>query len=182
MIYREALISDCEQIALLHAESWRRTYHGLFSDQFLEQEADADRLQVWTQRLSSSAANQAVFVAEHIAGRINGFICVYGGEDLHWGSLLDNLHVRHADRGRGIGSHLMEYAFAWLAQHFADSGVYLWVMQANQRARDFYTNRGAGDAGVVMKPNPVGGGSAANCRYFWDDPQQYLSVHSSLQQ
>jgi ribosomal protein S18 acetylase RimI-like enzyme len=171
MIYRAAQAADREQIARLHADSWRRTYRGLFSDHFLDYEADADRLQLWEQRLHSPRTDQCVFVADE-RGSVNGFICVYGDDDPQWGSLIDNLHVAHATKRRGIGSHLMTHAFGWLAQHYANSGVYLWVMQSNQSARRFYEKLGASNAGVIDKPNPTGGGSARNCRYVWGAPKQ----------
>lgn len=170
MIYRPALYTDHTQIALLHADSWRRTYRGLFSDAFLEHEAEADRIQVWQERLGSPAPNQCVVVAENATG-VQGFVCVYGNDDPQWGSLVDNLHVAHAARRQGIGRRLLSHAFAWLAQEYAEQAVYLWVMETNQVAREFYQSLGSGNAGVIDKPNPVGGGSARNCRYVWSSPR-----------
>jgi len=171
MNYRQAGNADSGQLALLHADSWRRTYRGLFSEYFLEHEADVERLQTWTQRLREPPLNQAVIVAEQ-AGVIQGFICVYAREDPRWGSLIDNLHVRHDARCRGIGSGLLQHAFGWLAEHAGGCGVYLWVMENNANAREFYLKRGAVDAGASDRPNPVGGGSARNCRYTWPSPGQ----------
>ena len=169
MIIRPAQISDYARIASLHADSWRRTYRGLFSDAFFDHEADADRQRVWMRRLESAPANQYVLVAEE-AANVTGFICIYGGEDPRWGALIDNLHVAHKLRRRGIGRQLMAQAFAWLEQHHATAAVYLWVMENNLNARGFYENLGASNTGVVEKPNPVGGGSARNCRYVWASP------------
>lgn len=173
--YRHAEYADHEQIAQIHADSWRRTYRGLFSDDFLDHEADADRLQVWAQRLKTPAANQAVIVAE-TKGAVHGFICIYGGDDPRWGSLIDNLHILHNAKRQGLGSKLMLQAFHWLTEHYADSPVYLWVMANNQPARRFYEKLGADNAGEIDKPNPVGGGSARNCRYVWENPEQLLSI------
>jgi hypothetical protein len=44
MIYRQAQPVDAPSIAQLHADSWRRTYRGLFSDDFLDNRADDDRI------------------------------------------------------------------------------------------------------------------------------------------
>jgi ribosomal protein S18 acetylase RimI-like enzyme len=170
MIYRQAQITDQQQIALLHADSWRRTYRGLFSDAFLDHDADADRLQIWAQRLTSPSDQQCVFVAEEQA-RVRGFICLYRHDDPQWGSLIDNLHVAHDCRRQGIGRQLMTQAFGWLAQTAGDCGVYLWVMENNSTARRFYETLGANNAGVIAKPNPAGGGTARNCRYVWPTPR-----------
>jgi ribosomal protein S18 acetylase RimI-like enzyme len=168
MIYRAAQPSDTEQLALLHADSWRRTYRGLFSDEFLDNEADSNRRDVWRLRLTSNRADQFVCVADD-GGEISGFVCAYGHEDDSWGSLIDNLHVALECQRDGVGTQLMEQTFAWLHAHFPMDAVYLWVMERNSQAREFYEKLGASNSGVVYKPNPVGGGSALNCRYVWPE-------------
>lgn len=178
MIYRQASYADHAQIAFLHADSWRRTYRGLFNDVFLDQEAEADRIQAWAQRLNSPATNQAVFVAQKDTS-LQGFICVFGRDDPQWGSLIDNLHIHHNAKRRGIGRHLMISACQWLAQHYVDTAVYLWVMENNQPARRFYEMLGANNTGVIDKPNPVGGGTARNCRYVWGSPLHLLDATST---
>jgi ribosomal protein S18 acetylase RimI-like enzyme len=166
MIYRTAQPSDVEQVALLHADSWRRTYRGLFTDEFLDKEADSNRRSVWHMRLTSNRPNQFVCVADD-GGKIVGFVCAYGHDDDAWGSLIDNLHVVPEYQRRGVGTLLMTHAFTWLRGRFPADAVYLWVMARNSQARQFYEKLGASNAGVVDKPNPVGGGSALNCRYVW---------------
>lgn len=64
----------------------------------------------------------------------------------------------------------MMHVFHWLVHHFADDGVYLWVMEDNQIAREFYDRLGASCAEIIDKPNPAGGGVARNCRYTWTSP------------
>ena len=166
MIYRQAQLTDAEQIAQLHAESWRRTYRGLFTDEFLDNEADSNRRSVWNERLASTRQDQFVRVAED-AG-ILGFVCAYGHEDKVWGSLVDNLHVALGYQRQGIGTQLLGHVLAWLHAHYPSDPVYLWVMARNSQARGFYEKLGASNAGSVDKANPVGGGSALNCRYVWD--------------
>jgi len=163
---RMAQFSDAKQIALLHADSWRRTYRGLFTDEFLDREADAERIQTWRSRLQVERADQCVYVMEN-TGSVNGFVCAYGNENVNWGSLIDNLHVSHTSRRQGIGTQLMRHALKWLNTHFPSCDVYLWVMQRNLPARQFYEKLGATSAETINKPNPVGGGSALNCRYVW---------------
>ena len=166
MIYRNALETDANAIALLHADSWRRTYRGLFSDDFLDHHADADRMNVWNRRLKSDDQSQFVCVAE-IDGDVKGFICVYAKHDPVWGALIDNLHVESEYKRQGVGTGLMVRAFNWLEVNLPNDPVYLWVMENNTPARQFYKKLGAHNAGIVDKPNPAGGGSALNCRYIW---------------
>lgn len=170
MNYRAAIKSDAEQIAHLHADSWRRTYRGMLRDDFLDGEVVRNRLEVWNGRLGSVRTDQFVLVAEN-QKQVVGFICVYGNEDPRYGSLIDNLHVAHAHKREGIGTFLMRQAGDWLHQNYARYGVYLWVMGANQPARRFYEELGSTNAGTIDKPNPAGGGSAPNCRYIWPTPE-----------
>ena len=64
MKYRDAAFSDADDIALLHTLSWQNAYRGLFSDEFLERDAIADRKAVWRQRLAEPVPGQFVMVAE----------------------------------------------------------------------------------------------------------------------
>lgn len=166
MIYRHAELSDAINIARLHADSWRQNYRGLFSDDYLDNEANDDRVRTWNARLENNPPNQFVYIAEE-SGVLKGFVCVYGNEDNTWGSLIDNLHVASDYKRQGVGSTLMKHAFTWLAEHFPDYVVYLWVMHNNLTAIQFYEKLGGTNIELFDKPNPVGGNSTPNYRYVW---------------
>ena len=84
--------------------------------------------------------------------------------------MIDNLHIKQSHKRNGIGTKLMRKAGKWLQLGYPENDVYLWVMEENNPARGFYEKLGAMNAGLVDKPNPVGGGGAMNCRYIWSDP------------
>lgn len=67
----------------------------------------------------------------------------------------------------------MRDAAEWLCRVAPERGVYLWVMEANARARAFYDRLGGSNASVVEKVDP-GGGRAPNCRYVWSSPRELL--------
>lgn len=138
------------------------------SDKFLDGDVILNRLQVWRHRLSDDRADQFVCLAED-GQNLVGFICAYGNEDSKWGSYIDNMHVAHERKRKGIGTALMKEATDWLKTHYPQIGVYLWVMEVNGPARRFYECLGASNAGTVDKLDPAGG-SAPNCRYVWSDP------------
>ena len=169
---RTAQADDADVIARLHAESWRRTYRGMMTDEFLDGDALENRRRVWGERLGKPAANQFVCVAQDHS-TILGFICAFAEEDPAWGSYIDNLHVIHAMHRRGIGRALMQSAAEWLCRVQPDRGVYLWVMEANTSARAFYERLGAMNAGTIDKIDP-GRGHAPNCRYVWARPRVLL--------
>jgi len=169
---RAARAGDAESIAVLHTDSWRRTYRGMMTNEFLDGDALANRRHVWRERLNASHPTQFVCVAQQDS-RIVGFVCAFANEDPTWGSYIDNLHVAHGLHRAGIGTALMRSAAEWLCRVDPKRGVYLWVMEANASAREFYHRLGALNAETVDKKDP-GGGRAPNCRYVWAEPRLLL--------
>jgi ribosomal protein S18 acetylase RimI-like enzyme len=176
VILRAATADDARAIALLHAESWRRTYRGMYLDAFLDGPVVENRLDEWQERLAAPAPRQRVIVAER-DGVVAGFICILGAEDARWGSLIDNLHVAPDLKRSGIGIQLVREGARWLAVENAGVGVNLYVMLANETARRFYESIGARDEGATEEPN-VSGGTAIVCRYAWASPQALLAACS----
>jgi len=169
---RPAEASDAEAIAALHAGSWQRTYRGMMSDAFLDGEALDNRRRVWRERLGTPDANQLVIVAVDDAS-IVGFICVFARREADWGAYIDNLHVVPEWHGRGLGGALMRSAAEWVCRTRPGAGVYLFVMEANARARAFYDRLGARNVETLQLPDPAGG-HAPNCRYVWADARELL--------
>ncbi len=166
---RRATKDDIEAIAALHADSWRRTYRGMMSDEFLDGDVLGDRMAEWSKRLTSPAANQLVLVADD-GGAIRGFVCAYGDDDARWGTLVDNLHVRHDARKLGIGASLMREAAAWAVERYPARGMYLWVMQKNVNAQRFYERIGGVNVEAKVHED-VGRGAAHSFRIAWADPR-----------
>lgn len=163
--YRRAQAKDAEAVALLHARSWRENYRGSFTDAFLDGDLAGERLRVWQERLGAPPANQFVELAVEGAS-LGGFVCAYGAHDPEWGSFIDNIHVAAASSRSGIGSSLLRHAGAWLGLHYPDLGVYLWVLEANARARRFYEHLGAQNSGVTTMETH-GRAIVRSCRYTW---------------
>ncbi len=145
MRHREAVREDAPAIAGLRAESWRATFADVLSEEYRPAMLE-DRNAVWQERLSAPPPNQLVIVAEE-GGRLTGFACAYGDEDAHWGTFLDNLHVRGDWQGRGIGKSLMGRLAEWCVAEHPGSGLHLLVLEKNERARAFYDRLGAENVG-----------------------------------
>jgi len=168
--YRLARPSDAAAIADLHADSWRRAYRGFLSDSFLDHEVGADRAAVWRQRFHEPDAGLVTMtVVGEAHGEVHGFAHSVAADDPQWGTLLDNLHVRHDVRRLGIGTRLMAETASWLEDHGDDEGLYLWVVERNQTARHLYDAVGGRPVGSGVWDAP-GGASVASLRYWWPRP------------
>jgi GNAT superfamily N-acetyltransferase len=163
--YRHGTVADAAAIADLHARSWRATYRGSYRDEYLDGPVDAERLQVWTARLSDPAPNQLVIVAED-EGRIVGFACAYGAYDAD-GSFLDNLHADPDRHGEGIGSGLLRTVVDWCRAHHAGCGLHLKVFERNTKARRFYEGFGGIDRGGTSASSQWAVEGAEVRQYVW---------------
>lgn len=163
--YRPATPADADAIAALHAQSWRQSYRGILTDAYLDGDIFADRQAVWQGRLSDPAPNQFLLVAE-AGGAVQGFVCAFGDDDPRWGTLVDNLHVSQALKGRGVGTALLERVGDWVKAGRQHPGFHLWVFEKNHAARRFYANRGGETVEQDVKDNP-GGGQALTFRIAW---------------
>jgi GNAT superfamily N-acetyltransferase len=163
-------------VAAIHADSWRRHYRGAYADAFLDGDVHADRLAVWGERLRAPDRGSHTIVAEGDEGLI-GFAHTVFEADPSFGSLLDNLHVRHGHKRRGIGSELMTLTARAVLER--GTGLYLWVLEQNVDARAFYEARGGKcvERAPVALPGGVAGrlnGSPYGLRYAWSDPAVLL--------
>jgi GNAT superfamily N-acetyltransferase len=159
-------------LAAMHAASWRDAYRGLLSDEFLDSEAVADRISVWTERMQHPDEACFGFIAELDGGPI-GFSFLHGAHDPRWGTLLDNIHVLPGFKGKGIGRMLIEAAARETMRRHPDDRVYLWVFEQNVPARRFYARLRGHEAERVVKPTPDGR-ALPEWRVVWETPAHLL--------
>ncbi len=141
LMYRVAQPEDAEAIAQLHATSWRFAYRGALSDEYLAGDIITDRRNLWHTRLTNPAPNQYVLLAK--TNQLLGFACLALNDNPTWGSLLDNIHVSQSALRQGIGSGLLTQMTTYALNHAPRAGLYLWVLQNNDRAQQFYYRHGA---------------------------------------
>src|SRR5215471_14604966 len=73
MLIREASPTDAAAIALVHVDSWRTTYAGIVSADYLANLSYARREQFWCDILSTPTPSGCVYVAAQETGGIVGF-------------------------------------------------------------------------------------------------------------
>tara|TARA_R110000868_G_scaffold9349_7_gene46800 strand:+ start:9466 stop:9984 length:519 start_codon:yes stop_codon:yes gene_type:complete len=164
--FREAVFNDYKQIAALHVKSWQQNYRKDFSDHFLDNEAFQDRLVVWENRLKNPLPNQYVIVAE-MEGVMVGFSCAFFDENSTYGTLLDNLHVVSEAKGMGVGTKLIRFIAKQSLAYNNKSGIYLWVLENNRSAIEFYKYLGGKHTETVTGQD-IGDRKVQKCRIVWN--------------
>lgn len=172
-----ANLNDLENLAKLHAESWRDSYRGIFSDEFLDNDVWDERKIYWTNRLSSPKNNQHVLVATE-NNDICGFICAFGNESSKWGTFIDNLHVSKTAQGKGVGKQLMYLVAKWADQLFDHKGLYLQVLEGNLNARSFYHSIGAKHQETNLWLPPGSSTKVNDLLYVWESNQPLLKINN----
>ena len=170
--FRSAGADDAEQVALLHADSWRRHYRGAYADSFLDGDIDTDRRSVWSARLAAPDGTATILAEDD--DQLVGFVHVAFDRDPTWGSLVDNLHVHHSQRRTGIGRQLLARAARAVRDDATGNAMYLWVLQQNVDAQSFYRASGAACVETSTVPPPGGdptrlNGTPACLRMVWPD-------------
>lgn len=156
----------------MHAASWRRHYRGAYADSFLNADVLAHRRAIWSARLARPAGCITVLAEDD--GGLAGFVHVILDEDVEWGSLIDNLHVAHRCQRTGIGTALLARAAPRILELATTPRAYLWVLEQNAAAQQFYRARvGARVEKALVEP-PGGvpsrlDGSPVKLRIAWLD-------------
>jgi ribosomal protein S18 acetylase RimI-like enzyme len=170
---RRACAADAEQVAAVHAASWRSAYRGIYPDPFLADQVERDRRDFWRRDFARMDERQtALFVAES-GGQTVGFVCLRLDGDRD-GPLLDNLHVLPACKGLGIGRQLLAAAAGWLERQRPGAPLHLHVWAANRAARGFYRALAGVEVGQFEEEVP-GGGPAPIVRVRWADVRPLLA-------
>lgn len=120
-------------------------------------------------------------LAEDSVG-LAGFVHVVLDEDAQWGSLIDNLHVVHRLQRTGIGTALLASAAQGILNRATQRRAYLWVLEQNTAAQQFYRARGGRYVEKAPVPPPGGvrsrlNGSPFGLRIAWPDASVLDRTH-----
>ncbi|MCY9514670.1 GNAT family N-acetyltransferase [Paenibacillus apiarius] len=143
MMIRDAEAKDAANIARVHVESWRTTYHGLVSDEFLSGLSIESRKQMWTQTMEQLTADKCLLILEDPNGQVVGF--AMGGPsrsaEYPGRAELYALYLLEQAQGQGFGRKLVQ-AFARRMLESGFTSMLVWVLEGNG-ALHFYRRIGA---------------------------------------
>jgi ribosomal protein S18 acetylase RimI-like enzyme len=164
---RSANLADAPAIARIHMDSWRTTYRGLVSDEYLASLRLEDRITRWQQRLAQEG--MFAYVAElEPGGEVVGFAFAgpSGSDNTDYPGELWSLHVAGPYQGTGFGRRLMSVVAKRL-QSIGYNSMMLWVLTENTPARRFYEKAG----GLLFgdRIEEFAGGRIAEVAYGWPD-------------
>ena len=171
--FSQADQKDIQSIASLHAQSWRENYKGCVADDYLEKRVDAERLTIWTERLTNPRENQWILLVKSNEALV-GFICLYQDNHAEYGTLIDNLHVDSNFKGQGIGTKLMKKAVEWVMQNNSNSAIYLEVLSKNSAAIGFYKSLGGKELAKTVWSAPCGS-QVDELIFEWTTPKVLLN-------
>jgi GNAT superfamily N-acetyltransferase len=167
-VFRLAEANDADSIAQLHANSWRKTYRGLFTDAFLDGPVFEERTALWRDRFATwDTARNGVILMEH-GKTLLGFASIMLDKDPDWGARLENLHVHAEAQGTGAGRQLMQHVARWVLEREADWPLHLMVFERNERAVKFYDAMG-GTMAEKRDAIVEDGTGLVELRYVWRD-------------
>jgi GNAT superfamily N-acetyltransferase len=159
---RPAVPADALEIARVYVESWRWAYPGVLPQRYLD---------------GLSAERQAPHWAALIGAKTRAITWVARDEDGGCGMAsagparskaagvgeVYTLYVSERVAGTGVGHLLLAYMVAQLKATLYSSAL-LWVLENNQRARNFYEREGWSLDGVRAQEE-IGGRSLSVVRY-----------------
>ncbi len=133
---RLATPDDAAAAAACHIACWREAYAGIVDPTVLAARSDdlSQRTTRWRQAVTDLGPR---WLAVEPAGDVVGFAAAGPARDVDTDGDIElyALYVRAVHYGTGLGDRLLVAAIA-------DSAAYLWVFEANRRARAFYARHG----------------------------------------
>jgi ribosomal protein S18 acetylase RimI-like enzyme len=158
MLVRSIRRSDRPHIAALQIDSWRDSYTEALPETYLTGQLAEDLEHHWHK--VQIQPQDIVLVAEEKG--IIGFIAVWCRPHPY----IDNFHVKPSKRSKGVGSRLMASA----ARHIIRQGhqtAYLWVVESNTQAIQFYERLGGVCTAHALKK--LFGHKVPSVKIVWSD-------------
>ena len=135
MEFRKAELQDAKELAYVHVNSWRTTYQGIVSEEYLQSLSLEKREEKWVQILSGS---HHTYVCVMKDGEMAGFVSfgkertgVYEGE-------LYAIYLLKEHQGKGIGKELFRIATRGLKKCGYNT-MWIWVLKENPSKHFYYT-------------------------------------------
>lgn len=170
---RQAVLADAPGIAKVHVDSWRTTYAGIVSDEYLASLSYGARQKVWENVLGADKPYNCIIVGVTLDGAIVGF--AHAGPEREgetgYDAELYAIYLLQEHQGGGVG-RLLTIAVARGVLDAGMTSMMLWVLEDNYNARRFY--EGLGGAAVDRKCVQIGDVVLVEVAYGWNDIERLV--------
>ena len=173
---RAAIPEDATSMARVHVDSWRSTYAGIVSAEYLSSLSYRNREAAWKQLLTSDRPGTSYFVAETGGDDIVGFGSggpEREGDRIYRGELYA-IYILEEYQRMGLGCRL----FSSVTQRLLTDGfssMLLWVLEDNHPACRFYESLGGERVG--RKTIAIGGADLVEVSYGWREVTDLVNLH-----
>ena len=170
---RRAIVEDAAGISHVHVDTWRSTYRGMVSDEYLSNLSYERSQRMWEANIKGPNA-QVVLVADDSEKGVIGFAACGPARDLKdaFKGELYAVYVLRDEQGRGVGRRLVLSAGRDLIAHGLDS-MLVWVL-ADNPSRRFYEHLGGEK--VAEKDADVGGRNLRELAFGWRNLTSLISA------
>jgi GNAT superfamily N-acetyltransferase len=156
---------DIDEVSRIHALSWKKAYRGIIPDDYLDSIPETR----WSARLLPKANRIVLAVLD---GEIVGVSTYEAARDeamAGWGEVI-SLYLLPSHYREGIGTKLFNAVINELVLE-GYKNIYLWVLEDNTSARDFYEKNGFTLNGDINADN-IGGKAVNEVRYVFNADMQ----------
>lgn len=150
---------DAASIGQIYCAAWKETYRGLLPQDYL----DSLSSERWKKQYAVSPPTALALWED---GKLVGVVSYHQGRQeklSDWGE-VGSLYLLPCCWKKGYGSRLLREALSRLSQ-MGYKQVYLWVLQGNRRAIDFYEREGFSFSGDRLETY-IGGQRVTELRYI----------------
>ncbi len=167
MQIRRAEVGDALGIARVHIESWKETYAGIISQDYLDSLKIEDRRGLWERSLSQTPQLSPVYVAVNAKNNLVGFAS-FGKErteKFNADGELYAIYILKKYQREKLGLKLLQAGVNELLERDYTS-MLVWVLEEN-KSRKFYESLLPVKAGEEI--DKIAGKDFVELAYIWED-------------
>ena len=152
ILIRKAVPSDAYEYAACHIACWKAAYRGIISDEYLNN-MSIEQMAKNNQEALSEPSLHTFYCVEY-SGKIVGRLVLSKSrdEDKPDSGEIAAMYLIDSFWGRGYGREMMDFSLQEL-KRTGYSEVFLWVLEDNHKARQFYEKFGFAFDGAKKEIN-----------------------------
>ena len=139
---RAATESDIPRIAEIHTDAWIEAYSNIVSPEVIDGITVEARTETWKQWFQTTEQDLHVLERESSIAGFNRIAPAHeSSSELTTYRELTHIYQDPTLIGSGVGHELFEHAIQFI-EGLGSAGMFLWTLEKNVRAREFYERHG----------------------------------------